>query len=78
MSVHPPLRTAALLAIRSRAGIQLALRHVLHEANIIVLGKMSVFLQIRTSMRWHRGKKVFDQLVRNQGMSEVEFGDVGL
>ena len=79
MSVHPPLRAPTLLTIRPRAGgIQLALRHILHETDIIVFGKISVLLQIGTFMLWHSGEKVFDKLLRDQGMPEIEFGDVGL
>ena len=78
MSVDGPFRADPLLATRSRARIKLTLRHVLHEANIIVLRQVSVFLQIRTLMLGHSGKKVFDQLVRDQRMPQVEFGNVGL
>ena len=78
MSVDDPFRADSLLATRSRACIKLALRHVLHEANVVVFRQISVFLQIRTFMLGHSGKEVFNQLVRNQRMPQVEFGDVGL
>ena len=29
-------------------------------------------------MLWHSGEKVFDKLVRDQGVPEIEFGDVRL
>ena len=29
-------------------------------------------------MLWHGGKEVFDQLVRDQRVSQVDFRDVGL
>lgn len=78
VSVDDPFRARPLLAAWSRARIKLTLRHVLHEANVIILRQVSVFLQIGTFMLWHRGEKVFDQLVRDQRMPEIEFGDVGL
>ena len=78
VSVHDPFRAGSLLAARSRARIELALRHVLHETNVIVLRQVSVFLQIGTLVLGHGGKKVFEQLVRDQRMPQVEFGNVGL
>ena len=78
MPVDPPLRTAPLLAIRPRTRVQFALRHVLHEADIIILGKISVFLQVGAFVLGHGGKKIFDKFIRNQGMSKVEFGDIRL
>lgn len=78
VSVDDSFRADPLLATWSRSRIKLAVRHVLHEANVVVLRQVSVFLQIRTFVLWHGGKKVFDQLVRDQRMPEVEFGDIGL
>lgn len=79
MSIDPPLRAAPLLAVWPRARrIQLALRHILHEADVIILGQVSVFLQIGTFMLWHTVEKVFNELVRNQRVPEIQFGDIGL
>ena len=78
VSVHGPFRAGPLLAARSRARVKLALRHILHETNVIVLWQVSVFLQIGTLMLGHGGKKVFEQLVRDQRVPQVEFGNVGL
>lgn len=60
MSVDPPLRADSFLATRPRARVQLALRHPLHEANVIVLGKVSVFLQVGTFVLRHTGEKILD------------------
>ena len=78
MSVDPSLRADSFLATRSRARVQLALRHPLHEANVIVFGKVSVFLQVGTFVLRHTGEKIFDQLIRDQGVPKVDFGYVGL
>ena len=42
--VEPPLWAIPLLAVRPRASVQLTLSHLLHEADVIVLGKVSVLL----------------------------------
>ena len=60
MSVDPPLRADSFLATRPRARVQLALRHPLHEANVIVLGEVSVFLQIGAFVLRHTGEKILD------------------
>ena len=60
MSVDPPFRAGVFLAVRPRACVQLALSHLLHEADVIVLGKVSVFLQIGAFVLWHTGEKVFN------------------
>ena len=78
VSVENPLRADSLLAARSRACVELALRHVLHETDVIVLGQVPVFLQIGTLVLGHSGQKVFEQLVRDQRMPQVEFGYVRL
>ena len=78
MSVDDSFWAGPLLAARSRARIQLTVGHVLHEANVIVLRQVSVFLEIGTFMLGHGGNKVFDQLVGDQRMPQIEFGDVGL
>lgn len=60
VSVDPPLRADSFLATRPRARVQLALRHPLHEANVIVLGEVSVFLQVGAFVLRHTGEKVLD------------------
>ena len=60
MSVDPPLWADSFLATRPRARVQLALRHPLHEANVIVLGKVSVFLQVGAFVLRHTGEKILD------------------
>lgn len=60
MSVDDPFRACLLLAIWSRARVELALRHILHKTDVIILWEVSVFLQIGTFMLWHSGEKVFD------------------
>ena len=78
MSVNPPLWADSFLATRPRTRVQLALRHPLHEADVIVLGKVSVFLQIGAFVLWHTGEKILDQLIRDQGVPKIDFRYVGL
>ena len=51
---------------------------VRHKPHIIEFRQMPVFLQVRALVGRHAGQEVFDEVVRDEGMSEVEFGDVGL
>ena len=60
MSVNPPLWTDSFLATRPRARVQLALRHLLHEGNVVVLGKVSVFLQVGSFVLRHTREKILD------------------
>ena len=60
MSVDPPLGADTFLATRPRTCVQLALRHPLHEANVIILGEVSVFLQIGAFVLRHTGEKILN------------------
>lgn len=52
--------------------------HLLHEADVVVLRQMPVFLQIRSFVGGHAGEEVFDEFVGNERVAEIEFGDVRL
>lgn len=51
---------------------------LLHEADIIELGQVPILLQVRALVRGHRVDEVGDEVVRNEGVAEVEFRDVWL
>lgn len=77
MSIYSSL-TSTTTTTTTAAAPKPALGHLFHEANIIVFGAVTVFLEIGTFVFWHRGEKVFDQVIGNEGVAEVEFGDVRL
>lgn len=52
--------------------------HLFHEADVVVLGKLSVFQEIRAFVLWHCLDKVLDNFVRNKGVSQIQFRDIGL
>lgn len=54
------------------------MRDVGHKAHIIEFRQVAVLLQIRALVGRHAGEEVFDEVVRDEGVPEVEFGDVGL
>ena len=53
-------------------------RHLLHETDVVEFRQVAVFLEVGAFVRGHAGKEVFDEVVRDEGVAEVEFGDVGL
>lgn len=55
-----------------------AIRDILHEANVVEFRQMAIFLQIGSFMRGHTGEEAFDEVIRDEGVAEVEFGDVRL
>lgn len=50
----------------------------LHERDVIVLGHVAVFLGAGAVVRRHRLDELFDEFVGDEGVPEIEFGDVGL
>ena len=53
-------------------------RHLLHKADVVVFRQVAVFLQVRAAVGGHGLEEVFDEVVRDEGVAEVELGDVGL
>ena len=51
---------------------------ILHKADVIEFRQVAVFLQIGSFMWGHAGEEAFDEVVRDEGVAEVELGDVGL
>lgn len=52
--------------------------HFLHEADIVILCKISVFQQVRAFVLWHSLNKMFDDFIWDQRMSKIQFCDIGL
>ena len=52
--------------------------HLLHEANVIILRHVSVFSHIWAMMLRHGVEEVFDELVRNERMAEVQLRNIRL
>ena len=52
--------------------------HFLHEADVVVLGKLSVFQEVGTFVLRHCLDKMLDNFVWNKGVSQIQFRDIGL
>jgi len=53
--------------------ISTVMHHILHEADIIVFGYISVFQEIWTIMLRHDLNQIINEVFRNERMPEVEF-----
>lgn len=58
--------------------VAVLVHHLLHEANVVVLGKVPVLEKIGTVMRRHSLNKMVDNLVRNERVPKVELRDIWL
>lgn len=52
--------------------------HLLHEADVVVLGKLPVFQEVGTFVLRHCLDKMLDDFVRNKGVLQIQFCDIGL
>ena len=52
--------------------------HFLHEADVVILRKISVFEQVRAFVLWHCLHKMFDDFIRDERVSKIQFCDIGL
>lgn len=58
--------------------IVVGFHQLLHEADVVVLRKISVFHKIGAIMLRHCLNKVLDNFVRNKGVPKVDFCNIGL
>lgn len=56
----------------------LLLYHLFHEADVVKFGKIAVFEEIWSVMLRHGLDEVFNDLVWDKGVSEIEFGNIWL
>lgn len=52
--------------------------HFLHKADIVILRDVSVLQEVWPLVLWHSFKEILDNFVRNEGVPEIEFGDIWL
>lgn len=50
----------------------------LHVGDVVEFGYVAVFCHVRAFVLGHGGKEVVDDFVWDEGVAEVEFGDVWL
>ena len=74
------LRTVALVVAANRDNLAVAIlvHHLLHKANIVVLGKVPVLEKIGTLMWRHALNEMVDNLVRNERVPKVKLRDIWL
>ena len=73
-SVRNPIDTDGAWGLRGAR----ATGDILHKADVVEFRQVAVFLQIGSFMWGHAGEKALDEVVGDEGVAEVEFGDVGL
>lgn len=52
--------------------------HLLHEADIVILGQVSILKEIGAIVRGHRLDQMLDDFVGDERMAEVKLSHVGL
>lgn len=55
-----------------------SIHHPLHEGDIIIFGNVPILKEIRALVSRHRLNEIFDKVVRDEGMPEIEFRNIGL
>jgi hypothetical protein len=58
--------------------ILFVIHHPLHKRDVVVLGKVSIFEKIGALVFWHGFEEVTDEIIRDERMSQVQFGDIRL
>lgn len=80
--LHRAANNAATLAISNGRRVPIAgiftKRHLLHEGDVVIFSDIAVLAKIRPFVWGHGGFELVDDLVRDEGMAEVELCDVRL
>lgn len=63
---------------RDNLSVAVLVHHLLHKANVVVLGKVPILEKIGAFMRRHSLNKMIDNLVRNERVPEIKFRDIRL
>jgi hypothetical protein len=66
------------VAVNEAVVISAVMHHVLHEADIIIFGYISVLQEIWATMLRHDLKQIVNEVFRNKRMPEVKFRDIWL
>jgi hypothetical protein len=76
--VHSLLPVDLAIAARASTTTTSTAHVAFHISDVIELGHVAVFLHIRAFVLGHTGDEVVDDFVRDEGVTEVEFGDIWL
>ena len=67
-----------VLSLSGRATALIFVNHPLHELDVVVLGQVTVLAQVRAFVRRHCFQEVFDNVVGDERVAEVNFRHVRL